>query len=216
MLPLHTILVRLLVALALTGVVGLQRTINGQAAGLRTHILVGTAAAMFTLLSPYLGSDRLASQIVPGIGFLGGGAILKERGAIRGLTTAAGIWSAAALGMAAGSGWFELGILGAALALLTLVVLQLVEMRVPASHTWTLVISLPPSTDMSAIGDSLSRVGLAVALVGLRHDTHLHLTYTMKLRASGDASTVVRALHQAGALHVTCAIGTDLETTRET
>src|SRR5690348_5850589 len=105
MISTQEIVVRLLAALLLCGAVGLQRALTGKAAGMRTHILVGVGAALFTLVSGYAfrtspsNTDRIAAQIVSGIGFIGGGAILKERGSIRGLTTAAGLWAAAALGM---------------------------------------------------------------------------------------------------------------------
>src|SRR5439155_9143296 len=83
------IIVRLLVALLLSGAVGFQRALTGKAAGMRTHILVGVGSALFTLVSGYAfhttasNADRIAAQIVSGIGFIGGGAILKERGSIK-------------------------------------------------------------------------------------------------------------------------------------
>jgi putative Mg2+ transporter-C (MgtC) family protein len=120
---------RLAAACVLCGAVGLERETRGQAAGLRTHILVGLGSALFTLVSAYGFPDffpddrflenvprpdptRIAAQIVTGIGFLGAGAIIRQGPIIRGLTTAAGLWIAAAIGMACGAGYY----LGAALA----------------------------------------------------------------------------------------------------
>ena len=114
------IALRLVVAAALTGLVGLEREWRERAAGLRTHTLVGVGSALFTLVSAYgfneflVGNTnvvrtdptRIAAQIVTGIGFLGAGAILRQGLAIRGLTTAAGLWVAAAIGMAVGA-WTE-------------------------------------------------------------------------------------------------------------
>src|SRR3954470_1998569 len=112
---------RLAVALALAGVIGFEREIAGQPAGLRTHITVGLGAALFGLISVH-GFDayvaprndnnyqvdvtRVASQVVVGVGFLGGGAILKEGVSVRGLTTAASLWVTAAIGLAVSLGSF--------------------------------------------------------------------------------------------------------------
>jgi putative Mg2+ transporter-C (MgtC) family protein len=107
--------VRLIVAAALGLAVGFEREIHGHPAGLRTHMLVASGSALFTVLSAYgfsgepnaavvVDPTRIAAQIVSGIGFLGAGAILKDGIVIRGLTTAASLWATAAVGMAAGAG----------------------------------------------------------------------------------------------------------------
>ena len=110
--------VRLVVAAALGLAVGFEREIHGHPAGLRTHMLVASGSALFTVLSAYAFRDftspggspvpidptRIAAQIVSGIGFLGAGAILKDGIVIRGLTTAASLWATSAVGMAAGAG----------------------------------------------------------------------------------------------------------------
>jgi putative Mg2+ transporter-C (MgtC) family protein len=100
---------RLLLAVALGGIIGYQRERSGKEAGLRTHILISTGAALFTIVSIYgfPGSDpsRIAAGIVTGIGFIGAGVILHRTGGeVIGLTTAATIWSVAAIGLAAGAG----------------------------------------------------------------------------------------------------------------
>lgn len=114
---------RLGLALVLCGAIGLEREMRGQVAGLRTHILVGMGAALFTLISAYGFSEfvreneaggfvttvdptRIAAQIVTGIGFLGAGAIIRQGFTVRGLTTAAALWIVAAIGMAAGAGYY--------------------------------------------------------------------------------------------------------------
>lgn len=125
---------RLLAAAVLGGVVGIEREATNHAAGLRTNMLVALGSCLFTILSIYgfpdssggVGRDpaRLAAQIVSGIGFLGAGAVLQRRGSVRGLTTAAGIWLVAAIGMAAGAGSYFLAILTTVVALIVLVVLR--------------------------------------------------------------------------------------------
>jgi putative Mg2+ transporter-C (MgtC) family protein len=109
-------LVELLAAFALTTLIGLERTIQGKSAGLRTQTIVGTSSALIMLISKFgfdnvvhpgsvvLDPSRVAAQIVSGIGFLGAGIIITRRGAVHGLTTAAAVWESAAIGMAAGAG----------------------------------------------------------------------------------------------------------------
>jgi putative Mg2+ transporter-C (MgtC) family protein len=105
----------ILLAAGLSMVIGLDRERRDHPAGLRTHMLVGVGACLFTMLSTHaFGSDadsaRVASQILPGIGFLGAGAILKEKAHVKGLTTAASIWATAAVGMAVGTGSWLLAV----------------------------------------------------------------------------------------------------------
>jgi putative Mg2+ transporter-C (MgtC) family protein len=128
------LLLRLLLASALGAVIGLERELSGQGAGFRTHILVALGAALFTLVSAYAfgpyfvpGSStprfdptRIAAQVVSGIGFLGGGAILRSGTGVRGLTTAASLWVVAAIGMAAAAGFYGATAVTAALAVASL------------------------------------------------------------------------------------------------
>jgi|FLYN01.1.fsa_nt_gi putative Mg2+ transporter-C (MgtC) family protein len=109
----------LLLAAFLSLVIGLERELHDQPAGLRTHMLVGVGACLFTLLSEHAfeGDDtsRVASNIVVGIGFLGAGTIIQRGGQPHHLTTAASIWATAAVGMAVGSGAWFLGLSGSVL-----------------------------------------------------------------------------------------------------
>ena len=118
---------RLLLAAVLGGAIGAERELNDQAAGLRTHMLLTIGACLFTLISAYgfgggIGTDpsRLAAQIVTGIGFLGGGAIVRHGLTVKGLTTAASIWATASVGVAIGAGSYVLGVGGAVLVVGTL------------------------------------------------------------------------------------------------
>jgi putative Mg2+ transporter-C (MgtC) family protein len=114
-------LARLLTAVLLCGVIGLERQLHvvGRAAGLRTHALVGIGACLFMQISLAVGGDahdpgRVAAQVVTGIGFLGGGTIIRHRDSVHGLTTAASIWAASAVGLAAGLGWYAGAVLATA------------------------------------------------------------------------------------------------------
>lgn len=126
----------------LCSLIGLERQTRQKSAGYRTHVLVGLGACAFTIISGFgftlvLGDDvnldpsRIAAQVVSGIGFLGAGVIFKGRDVVRGLTTAATIWQAAAVGMACGAGMLSLAILLTALHLLTLFVVAPLVRRIP-------------------------------------------------------------------------------------
>ncbi len=136
-------LVRLLVAAGLGGAIGLERELRDHEAGFRTHLLVSLGACVFTLVSAYAWTDwtfsqrsgvvfdptRIAAQIVTGIGFLGAGAIIVRGISVRGLTTAATLWVVAAIGMAAGTGYYAVGVGAAVLVLISLGPLKLISTR---------------------------------------------------------------------------------------
>ena len=126
---------RLVLAAVLGGAIGLEREIRHKAAGLRTNMLMCFGAAMFTVMSGQLadrfGGDhvRIASQIIPGIGFIGAGTILRERGSVIGLTSAATIFVTASIGMACGGGLYVTAVFATLVVLIALVVLGLLEDR---------------------------------------------------------------------------------------
>ena len=131
MLPVDLTL-RLLAAAGLGAAIGLEREYRRKPAGLRTNILIALGSALFTIVSlQFAGeggtSDRVAAQIVTGIGFLGGGAILRHGDNVQGMTTAATIWVNAAIGMAAGAGALSLAAGATVVALVVLVVLAPIE-----------------------------------------------------------------------------------------
>jgi putative Mg2+ transporter-C (MgtC) family protein len=125
---------RLTLAAALGAVIGLEREVRERQAGLRTHTLVSLGSALFTIISAYAWTDfafghgsgitydptRIAAQIVTGVGFLGAGAILRQGASVRGLTTAASLWIVAAIGMAAGAGYWWAALITTALVLFAL------------------------------------------------------------------------------------------------
>lgn len=124
---------RLTVGLVLGAIIGFERELHRQPAGFRTHSLVSLGAALFTVVSAFgfagdmVDPTRIAAQIVSGIGFIGAGTILQYRGHIRGLTTAASLWSVAAIGTAAGAGLYVVAIVGTLLILIILSILDRVE-----------------------------------------------------------------------------------------
>jgi putative Mg2+ transporter-C (MgtC) family protein len=124
----HTweIVIRILLSLAFGALVGLERELSDHPAGIRTHILVTVGSCAFTTMSlfgfpGFIGGDRVAAGIVAGIGFIGGGAILKAKdGWVTGLTTAASLWSCAAIGMLCGTGFYLVGLIVTVIDLLVL------------------------------------------------------------------------------------------------
>ena len=142
---------RLTVGLVLGAIIGFERELQRQPAGFRTHSLVSLGAALFTVVSAYgfsgdlVDPTRIAAQIVSGIGFIGAGTILQHRGHIRGLTTAASLWSVAAIGTAAGAGLYIVAIVGTLLILIVLSILDRIEefarrrlqLNPPAAHEST-------------------------------------------------------------------------------
>ena len=138
------VLLRLFVASGLGAVVGIERELRDQPAGFRTHMLVALGACLFTLVGAFGFQDltggqpvaavnadvtRVASQVVVGIGFLGGGTILRHGATVRGLTTAASLWVTAAVGLAVGMGFYLGATATALLAVVALAVLKPVGKR---------------------------------------------------------------------------------------
>ena len=135
------ILARLALAAGLGGAIGIERELRDRYAGLRTHLLVSLGSALFTLVSAYawtgfkFGSGvsydptRIAAQVVTGIGFLGAGAIMRQGISVHGLTTAATLWMAAAIGMTAATGYYSAAVLATVLSLVVLWPLRIFERR---------------------------------------------------------------------------------------
>jgi putative Mg2+ transporter-C (MgtC) family protein len=136
------LIIRMVLAVILGGLIGLEREWNNHAAGFRTHILVCLGSATIMLLSEYGFSDfvneanvridpsRLAAQVVSGIGFLGAGAILRNGNVIKGLTTAASVWLVAAIGLSVGAGFITGALVCTCLVLISLYVLNKLEKHI--------------------------------------------------------------------------------------
>jgi putative Mg2+ transporter-C (MgtC) family protein len=204
---------RLGLAALLGGAIGLERELREREAGLRTHLLVSVGAALFTLVSAYAWADwrfstaeglvfdptRIAAQIVTGIGFLGAGAIIRQGLSVRGLTTAASLWLVAAIGMAAGAGWWQAATIATAGALLTLWPLRALAHR--------LVVRLRPEDEQRVVVELGAAQGAAPVLAALEgiggrvsqfqlSDTRdgRELVLTVEFREPRAASTVAGTL----------------------
>jgi putative Mg2+ transporter-C (MgtC) family protein len=181
------VLLRLLAAAVLGGLVGFERDLHGRAAGLRTHLLVTLGAALFMILSlavselsvgRFADPGRIAAQIVTGIGFLGAGAILKDGLNIRGLTTAACLWIAAAIGMAAGAGAYLLAAVTTGIALVALVLLKRVERFYAKDDYRFLTVTTPLTVASSRVIDIVKREDLTILSCEIDKDYERELIVT--------------------------------------
>jgi len=116
----------ILLAVVLGAVIGLERQFSGKPAGLRTNVLICLGAAVFTIISKQMAEPggsltRIAAQIVTGVGFLGAGAIIQDRGGVHGLTTAATTWLVASIGMACGAKFYSLAVISTIIAIVVLI-----------------------------------------------------------------------------------------------
>jgi putative Mg2+ transporter-C (MgtC) family protein len=160
------LVIRLLVAVALGGVIGFERELRDHPAGLRTHITVSIGSALFVIAGAYgfnefitskqtnvvVGVDRVAATVVTGIGFLGGGAIIKHGASVRGLTTAGSLWVTSAVGLAVGLGSYVVAIAATLATIITLVALRGPERwigRRLAEDRETVIVRLKPDADPS-------------------------------------------------------------------
>jgi putative Mg2+ transporter-C (MgtC) family protein len=171
MIPLNDMIVRLLWAALLGSLIGAERAFHRRPAGLRTGLCVAVGAAFFTILSIEIArrtgdtsTTRIASNIVQGIGFLGAGVILRDRGGVTGLTTAATIFVVAALGMGAGAGLFWPSGFACVLVLSALVFLVYVETWFGLKPRYMLFrISSEPNVDLvSEVHQIFSNIGIAL------------------------------------------------------
>lgn len=180
---------RVALAVALGGFVGAEREVSGQPAGFRTHVALALGATLFGVISihgfdPFTGETpetnvridvtRVASQVAVGVGFLGAGAILKQTGSIRGLTTAASLWTTAAIGLAVGIGYYAAAVAGTGALLVSLVGLRSVRrvLRRRLSHDeQEVTVRLLPGADPGEVVTALHAMeGVHVRRVQIDED----------------------------------------------
>jgi putative Mg2+ transporter-C (MgtC) family protein len=171
-------LARLFTAAVLGAAVGLERELKHRPAGLRTNLFICFGSALFTILSDRLaGPDvadrtRIAAQIITGIGFIGAGTILHEKGSVSGLTSAATIFVVAGIGMAAGGGLYGTAIVATALVVLALIVLGQVEASFdlkPVIVSYQVIGTECDNSDrvLAAVNDALEHMGLSMQTVSM-------------------------------------------------
>lgn len=178
------LLARIATATALGGMIGYERDRHGRPAGLRTHMVVALASATFMAVSiqfiahqQYTDAERvnvdvsrIAAAIVTGIGFLGGGAILRNGLTVRGLTTAAGLWLVGAIGMAAGSGMYVVAVFSTGIGLLALGLLRRFEDKGADGVPHRLHVVLDAAAPAGDIEQRLRQLRVSFVMVALRED----------------------------------------------
>jgi putative Mg2+ transporter-C (MgtC) family protein len=129
-------IIRLTAALLIGGLIGAEREYRGKAAGFRTMIMICVGSALFTMVSGRIGGaeDRIAANIVNGIGFLGAGIIFREENRVKGLTTAATVWAVSALGMCVGSGQYDIAMIGFGFIAASLLLLSGLSKRISRAN----------------------------------------------------------------------------------
>ena len=179
------LLIRILLAAALGGILGIERDIHGRQAGLRTHLLVSAGAAVFFILSTHIATfdiivpagftkttdpGRIAAQIVTGIGFLGAGVILKEGFTVVGLTTAACLWISAAIGMASGAGLYIIATCTTILSLFSLILLRWFERFLRKDSYRNLLVSIPNEIDARQVIELVKSKEVIITSFGIERN----------------------------------------------
>jgi putative Mg2+ transporter-C (MgtC) family protein len=208
------VLLRLFVAAALGGAVGVERELRERQAGLRTHLVVSVGSALFTLVSAYgfdsfggkVDPSRIAAQIVSGIGFLGAGAIIRQGLSVRGLTTAASLWLVAAIGMAAGAGYWEGALIATLGALLVLGPLRVVAFRILSRYRPVrdrLLVEIPAGGSPVPIIEAIERQGASVVSLDVAQEgDRRSIAVDIELAAGGAPAVVANVAEIDGVLEV--------------
>jgi putative Mg2+ transporter-C (MgtC) family protein len=181
--------IRLVLAMVLGGVIGWQRESADKPAGFRTHILVCVGAALYTLVSAVgffgTGADpaRVASNVVVGIGFLGAGTIWRTGVTVQGLTTAASLWTVAAIGVAAGIGYYVGAIFTTVIVVAVLTLFKVFEVRIPRRGLGHLIILMADRPgQLGKIGTALGTFGVNIEQVEMSQRTEDRVLLDMAIR----------------------------------
>jgi putative Mg2+ transporter-C (MgtC) family protein len=196
---------RVAVAAGLGAAIGLERELDEKAAGLRTHVLVSVGSALFTLVGAYGFSEfsqgrdvsfdpsRVAAQIVTGIGFLGAGVIFRQGLTVRGLTTAASLWLVAAVGMAAGAGFWRGALVATVAGILSLRGLEWLKARtIPQRAAARLTIELAETGSAGPVLEAVERAGelLAMNRDGRRLEIEVRIDRSQRNRALEEVASL--------------------------
>ncbi len=200
--------ISLLVALVLGGMVGIQREISGHEAGFRTNTLVCVGSALAMLVSIHMhefyGGDagRIAAQVISGIGFLGAGTIIRTGLTVRGLTTAAGLWVMACVGLAAGAGMYAVAFVGTICCLIVMAVMGWMEARAVSGRRGSvcsvlLEIENRPET-LSELESKLDQLDRAARIEEVKYleDDYVEVNILVHTNEKKHGSDVVQMLSQ--------------------
>jgi len=210
------LLLRILLGTVLGGVIGFERDLHGRPAGLRTHAIVALASATFMVVSTRfmywqhygagdlveVDASRIAASVVSGIGFLGAGAILRTGITVRGLTTAAGLWLVAAIGMAAGGGMYVVAVFATLLGLAALTMLRWLEDRgEPIARQRISILLDEKVSPIPTITEALGRQGAVLSqeiYEGPFDEGHVRITFEVRSPGPVHSHDLARALDGLG------------------
>ncbi len=204
------IVLRLLIAAFIGGLVGLERELNNRPAGLRTHIIVTVGSALIMLVSKYGFTDlnvdsdpaRLAAQVVSGIGFLGAGTIIMQGNIVHGLTTAASLWTSAAIGLAIGAGYYLGGVASAVIIMFTLIILRFAEHSIFVRRYRVLhVIAAERPGLIGEIGNAFSRHRIIIKHISIKQkkaadEIYLNIEFVLKIVKRTDTNAVIQEIYE--------------------
>lgn len=204
MLEVKDVIIRLLMSVLLSSVIGLDRESINKPAGLRTHVLVSVASTLVMLLSLYLSqinssgyyySDRLASQVISGVGFLGAGTIMrKDNGIVTGLTTAASLWAVAAIGLAVGAGFYVGAALTTVLVIITLILFQRFNIKISNRRSRHIVnikvLSIDKPGQIGKIGQVLGNFNANILNISLEQAEKGLIAVTMEVALESSNSII--------------------------
>ncbi len=205
------VVVRLLVSAIIGGLIGVERELNNRPAGLRTHMIVTVGASLVMLVSKYgfldlgiVNSDpaRLAAQVVSGIGFLGAGTIIMQGNIVHGLTTAASLWTSAAIGLAIGAGYYIGGIACTVIILFTLIILRFVENLIFVRRYRVLhVLASERPGLIGEIGNAFSRHSIIIKHIAIKQkknsdEVYLNIEFVLKVVKRADTNAVIEEINE--------------------
>ncbi|HTR49583.1 MAG TPA: MgtC/SapB family protein [Kofleriaceae bacterium] len=205
------LVVRIVVGTILGGIIGYERDIHGRPAGLRTHAVVALASATFMVVSTHLvyfqsyragdlvevDASRIAASVVSGIGFLAGGAILRNGITVQGLTTAAGLWLVAAIGLCSGAGMYVESVVATLLGIVTLTILRRFEDKDDRVRRRLALTLADSAIGADALIAKLAQHDIPATLEGWSKDTTgsmRHLTLSVRLARSAGEQDLVAVL----------------------
>ena len=200
---LWSVIFRILLATLIGGCIGSERGRHGRAAGLRTHILVCLGSTMTVLLGIYcvqvlgLSGDplRVSAQVVSGIGFLGAGTILtRNHTHVTGLTTAAGLWATACLGLVIGAGFYSAAVIAWVVIMVTITVFTRLERGVKRAHTDTYYLELCDITRVNEFSREMGSTALSLQIIPARSCTPGHIGLELVTRDTERSCDFLEAL----------------------
>lgn len=204
---------KLFLSLCLGAIIGLERRTKGQVAGMRTFALISMGATLAMLVSIYIPQEymglkngdpgRIAAQVISGVGFLGAGAIIQMKGSVRGLTTAAGIWMTACIGLAVGSGMYAISCAVCLLILISLKAFEAIEKYVLKSAEQK-IIRLKAGeiiTDSKVYHDYLDKYNVHIIDEFIRYDysnNYTTINFMVRTKDNTDFMLLFKELHNVG------------------